>query len=68
MVFVEVKSRSSNQYGNPSYAVNKDKLKAMFYVAGAYRRRQKYTSNFRFDIIAVVGDNIQHFKNVTWIR
>lgn len=68
LVFVEVKSRITNQYGSPSYAVDREKLKAMAYVAGAYRRRHRLTADFRFDIISIIGDNIEHFQNVTWIR
>ena len=69
IVFVEVKSRLSGEYGSPSYAVNRAKLRSMSYVAGAYRRRHRLTHlPFRFDIISIIGDNISHLKSVTWCR
>ncbi|HOZ03094.1 MAG TPA: YraN family protein [Candidatus Woesebacteria bacterium] len=69
VVFVEVKRRLSGEYGSPSYAVNREKLKSMSYVAGAYRRRHRLTHiPFRFDIISIIGDNISHLKSVTWCR
>jgi putative endonuclease len=68
LVFVEVKTRDKGFFGNPSEAVNKDKLRSMQYVAGVYRWMHKRKDNYRFDIITVVSGTIYHYENVTWGR
>ena len=68
MVFVEVKSRATGFYGDPSQAVDFVKLRAIQYVAAYYRRQVDYQGDFRFDIITVVDGTIQHYQNVTWSR
>jgi len=68
LVFIEVKSRSSGWFGGPSHAVDRHKLGSMRYVAGAYRRQHHHFGDFRFDIITVIDDTIEHYQNVTWIR
>lgn len=68
VVFVEVKTRFSDEYGHPSHAVDRSKLRNMQYVADWYRRLKKLENDFRFDIITVISDTgeIEHFENVTW--
>lgn len=66
LVFVEVKTRGSSFFGNPSQAVNKIKLRSMQYVAGAYRRARGFRNDYRFDIISILPGKIEHFKNITW--
>lgn len=70
IVFIEVKTRTSDEYGHPSRAVNRDKLKNIQYVAGVFRRRHRLDKDYRFDIITVIVDTneIEHFENVTWSR
>ena len=69
LVFVEVKSRINQEFGSPSFAVNRQKLRSMAYVAGAFRRRHPHFLHlpFRFDIITITAYKIDHFINVTWI-
>ena len=68
VVFVEVKSRWSDEYGHPSQAVTRQKLRNIQYVAGVYRQQKKLDNDYRFDIITVITDTgeIEHFENVTW--
>ncbi len=68
MVFVEVKSRATGFYGDPSQAVDYVKLRAIQYVAAIYRKQVDYQGDFRFDIITVVDGTVQHYQNVTWNR
>jgi putative endonuclease len=54
-VFVEVKTRETEEYGAPSEAVNKTKQRHMSKVALDYLRLLDYPKiHFRFDIVEVV--------------
>lgn len=58
LVFIEVKTRSSNKYGVPSEAVTKNKLKHLYKTARYY----VYTRNLqdeciRFDVIEIYYEN-----------
>lgn len=66
VVFVEVKTRSSDTYGHPTAAVHFKKLKAMKKAAVAYLQACQLENCFRFDIITVLPTNIEHFENITW--
>lgn len=67
LVFVEVKSRSSELYGNPQDAVTDDKIRLLISAAESYINRYKVSSKFRFDIITVVGScepyKIEHIED-----
>jgi putative endonuclease len=66
LVFIEVKTRASGYYGNPSRAVDRDKLRSMKYVGAIYRRKNKLDMDYRFDIITLVSGRIRHYQNITW--
>jgi putative endonuclease len=66
LVFIEVKTRSKGYFGSPSEAVNRRKLDKMARVAQHYLHSQHLQADYRFDIIAICGDEIEHFINVTW--
>ena len=66
LVFIEVKTRSSDYFGKPEMAVNKRKKKLLIDAAAAYMQEIIHTWEIRFDIIAIVlrSDNdieIQHY-------
>ncbi|MDR3110169.1 MAG: YraN family protein [Planctomycetaceae bacterium] len=69
LVFVEVKTRSSRQFGLPQDAVTKGKRKRMIRLANQFIQQNNYESNsIRFDIIAITwrkGEKpkIEHLKN-----
>jgi len=71
IVFVEVKYRLKDDYGDASLAVNQKKLNNMIKVAKSYLKKEKFKKSHRFDIISVVGNlnkpRIEHFENVTWL-
>ncbi len=65
VVFVEVKTRTSDSYGEGSISVNHKKLTRMAQGATEYLHENNLRADFRFDIIAITGKKINHFQNVT---
>ena len=64
IVFVEVKTRSSDTFGMPSEAVNYEKQRKYFIIASYYLERFGYTENeCRFDVIEVLNGEINHLKS-----
>lgn len=66
LVFVEVKSRRNNQYGEPEEAITAAKIRRLVLAADHYLRRKQLSCEARFDVITVVGEQtpykITHFK------
>ena len=54
LVFVEVKTRSSDWWGNPEEAVSKGKIKRIVAAADFYLNEYNIDLSARFDIIAVI--------------
>lgn len=65
IIFFEIKTRSSVQFGDPSSAVNRDKIRSMTKVAQIYCQKRKLTFDYRFDILAITPDKIKHYTNIT---
>ena len=68
LVFVEVKTRTSDEWSDPAAAVDRHKREHLSLAARAYMRQQEVGDvPFRFDIIALVGSappfEIVHYKN-----
>ena len=67
LVFVEVKSRTSEEYGNAYYAVDDKKIRFLISAAQAYIRKYNIDLKFRFDIITVIGNSepyiIEHIED-----
>ncbi|MBR1793119.1 MAG: YraN family protein [Bacteroidales bacterium] len=67
IIFVEVKTRSSVDYGNPEAFVDKRKQRAYVQLANTYVLEKRRDEEVRFDIIAVTltthGPNVEHFEN-----
>lgn len=65
IIFVEVKYRSSLKYGYPVEAVDSRKQKKIYDSALYYIYLKKLSSdiNFRFDVISIIGSEIEHYKN-----
>jgi putative endonuclease len=57
VVFVEVKTRSSDEIILPEEAVNKQKIRNLRYAANAYVKLYQIVLDLRFDIITIVGNN-----------
>ena len=54
LVVVEVKTRKSDDYGEPNIAVGKDKQRFLIWAADAYVRKRQLEVDVRFDIISIV--------------
>ena len=65
IVFVEVKYRKKDVYGMPEEAVGRRKQDKIYRVAGyyIYKNYKRMDLPCRFDVIAVEGENIRHYKN-----
>lgn len=68
IVFVEVKTRRDDHYGEPWQAVNRDKQQRISRVAARWLKRNRQTRSPRFDVISIVWSadrdpKIQHFRN-----
>ncbi len=70
LVFVEVKTRKSEEFGAPATAVDRRKRLALSRAAVAYLRALKFPRvSFRFDIVEVVGEPddptpaVRHIEN-----
>ena len=58
LVFVEVKTRASNEFGSPGRAVGSDKEKELRRAAGEYLRRSGTpVEQARFDVVSIVLTN-----------
>ena len=53
LVFVEVKTRSTNTFGTPEEAVTEKKQNLLYELAVEYMYRIDHEAEFRFDIIAI---------------
>ncbi len=64
-IFFEVKYRKDTGSGNPVEAVDLKKQYRISRVADHYRiyRKLKDTDNVRFDVVAILGDKIEWYKN-----
>lgn len=67
LVFVEVKTRATKNWGNPEEAVSERRMRRMVESAGYYIDSHDIDKQVRFDIIGIVwgGGNfdIEHFED-----
>lgn len=74
LVVLEVKTRTSNKFGNPEEAVTPRKIRNTVLAADAYIRLNRIDLPVRFDIISILsnGDVINHiedaFRSPVWYR
>jgi putative endonuclease len=74
LVVLEVKTRTSNKFGNPEDAVTPRKIRNTVLAADAYIRLNRIDLPVRFDIISILsnGDVINHiedaFRSPVWYR
>ncbi|ATP58606.1 endonuclease [Pedobacter ginsengisoli] len=71
IIFVEVKTRSSTDYGEPEDFVSSKKEKQVEYASSAYIEMNNHEGEIRFDIIAIVFENkhlykINHIEDAFW--
>lgn len=69
MVFVEVRTRSDNSFGNPLETLTKAKLNKIVKASRRYILEYKPSvSCFRYDVIAVLRDTCQHIENAFYAK
>lgn len=69
LVFIEVKTRRSEQFGRPLSSVNRDKRRQISKAAIRYLERlRKLPDYIRFDIVEVVGERSKGNPSVNHIQ
>lgn len=64
IVFVEVKTRTSEEFGAPREAVGKNKRERYFKIANYYAVQMGFEPNARFDVAEVYqGERVEYYKN-----
>jgi len=64
LVFVEVKTRTSDEGSSPERAVDSEKIVALRRAAVDYvRRAEADPDRIRFDVIAITGTAVEHFRD-----
>lgn len=66
LIFVEVKTRSNENFGRPAAAVNRAKRKKLSRAAMHFLKKRKLRPPYiRFDVVEVIGDkpDIRHIQN-----
>lgn len=67
IIFVEVKTRSSQQWGNPEDSISEAKMKRIVDAADNYIQMNDIEKSARFDIASVIVDNsvcnIEYFED-----
>jgi len=71
IIFVEVKTRSSIDYGEPEDFVSSKKERQLEYASSAYIEMNHHEGEIRFDVIAIVFENrhlykINHIEDAFW--
>ena len=56
VVFVEVKARKTNVFGQPEQAVDVKKIKRLARAADSYVKSLGVSAPLRFDIVSIIGD------------
>jgi len=56
VVFVEVKARKTNAFGQPEQAVDAKKIKRLARAADSYVKSLGVSAPLRFDIVSIIGD------------
>ena len=55
VVFVEVKTRTSNEVSEPADAVNRQKIRNLGIAANNYIKQFNVVEQVRFDVVTIVG-------------
>ncbi len=65
LVFVEVKTRSSNKLEQPVSALSNQQLQRLITAAQIYLEKRQLNKAHRFDIIGILPQKVEHLKNIT---
>ncbi|MCK7521161.1 MAG: YraN family protein [Ignavibacteriales bacterium] len=69
LVFIEVKTRSSSNFGHPGEAINKNKMDKIRLIAGAYINQNQNAryKGYRFDAVCIILNpkpEITYYKDI----
>ncbi|MEX1014071.1 MAG: YraN family protein [Candidatus Paceibacterota bacterium] len=74
LVFVEVRTKTNEDFGRPEESINKDKKKKLLKAAKLYVAFNDFEGNYRVDVICVVLNKegnklkrISHYENIDLI-
>lgn len=68
LVFIEVRSRKDDYFGKPQESIKRQKREKIVKTAVSFLTiYTEYYSSVRFDVISVVGNDIEHIENAFWI-
>lgn len=65
LVFVEVRTRMSDEVLDPIESINLKKLGHIKLAAYSYLEEKNYSGDYRVDIVTILPKKITHFENVT---
>ncbi len=65
LVFVEVRTKTNENYGSPEESVNREKMRRLKRSALGYVQKNKYYDCYRIDLICVVLDKQGEIKRFT---
>lgn len=65
LVFVEVKFRKNNFFGNPEDFVDHKKLERLQEAAENYMLEQNWLGKIRFDVVAISKIGVEHFTDIS---
>ena len=71
LVFVEVKTRTNQNFGFPEQAVSKNKINHLVYASLDYLEKNNFLGSWQIDVISVLISRqknlveIKHFENVS---
>ncbi len=69
LVFIEVRSRSYDNLGLPEESINKAKQKKIIKTAKIFLNSFNIDYNeIRFDVIAILNENINHIENAFYLE
>lgn len=61
IVFVEVKTRSTDEYGNPEDFINNRRINRLVRAGHHYLMKNKINKDWRFDVIAILSEDEKNF-------
>ena len=64
LIFVEVKYRKDDKYGLAEESVSRQKLKNIINTSLVYIAENEWTGEYRYDLVAVNGEEIIWFENI----
>lgn len=68
ILFCEVKTRTSRDYGYPEQAVDSGKIKRMMLAVNSYLSEKNITGFWRLDIISIELDQATRAAKIRWFK